>query len=109
MDTPSLSYYHQIRRLCLMTNHKNGKRYSDDFRKMVGELYNSGQSVRDLSREYAVSDVAVYAWIKKLGAMQLEDGSSVTLEDYEELKKQMLREQQENEILKKATAIYAKK
>src|SRR5699024_11289069 len=76
MDTPSLSYYHQIRRLCLMTNHKNGKRYSDDFRKMVVDLYNSGQSVRDLSREYGVSDVTIYACIKKLSPMELEDGSS---------------------------------
>lgn len=109
MDTPSLSYYHQIRRLCLMTNHKNGKRYSDDFRKMVVDLYNSGQSVRDLSREYGVSDVTIYAWIKKLSPMELEDGSSVTPEDYAELKKQMLKLQQENEILKKATAIFAKK
>src|SRR5699024_427440 len=109
MDSPSLSYYHQIRRLCLMTNHKNGKRYSDDFRKMVVDLYNSGQSVRDLSREYVVSDVTIYAWIKKLSPMELEDGSSVTQEDYAELKKQILKLKQENEILKKATAIFAKK
>src|SRR5699024_936590 len=83
--------------------HKNGKRYSDDFRKMVVDLYNSGQSVRDLSREYGVSDVTIYAWIKKLSPMELEDESSVTPEDYAELKKQMLKLQQENEILKKVT------
>ena len=39
----------------------------------------------------------------------MEDGSSVTPEDYAELQKQMLKLQQENEILKKATAIFAKK
>src|SRR5699024_1222772 len=109
MDTSSLSYYHQIRRLCLMTNHNNGKRYCDDFCKMVVDFYNSGQSVRDLSREYGVSDVTIYAWIKKLSPMELEDGSSVTPEDYAELQKQMLKLHQENEILKKATAIFAKK
>jgi len=69
------------------TNHKNGKRYSDDFRKMVVGLYCSGQSVRDLSREYGVSNVTIYVWIKKLSPMELEDGSSVTPEDYAELKK----------------------
>jgi len=30
-----------------MTNHKNGKRYNDDFRKMVVDLYHSGQKVKD--------------------------------------------------------------
>jgi len=109
MDTPSLSYYNQIRRLCPMTNQKNGNRYSDDFRKMVVDLYHSGQSAKELSREYGVSDVTIYAWIKKLSPMELEDGSSVTPEDYAELKKQMLKLQQENEILKKATAIFARK
>jgi len=40
-----------------MKHRKNGKRYNDDFRKMVVELYHSGQSVRDLSGEYGVSEV----------------------------------------------------
>ncbi|HLR66870.1 MAG TPA: transposase [Virgibacillus sp.] len=92
-----------------MTTHKNGKRYSDDFRKMVVDLYHSGQSVRKLSSEYGVSEVTIYTWIKKLSPAEMEDGSSVTPEDYAELQKQMLKLQQENEILKKATAIFAKK
>jgi len=68
-----------------MTNHKKGQRYSDDFRKMVVDLYHSGQSVRDLSRENGVSEVTIYAWVKKLSPMELEDGSFVTPEDYAEL------------------------
>ena len=74
-----------------MTTHKNGKRYSDDFRKMVVDLYHSGQSVRKLSSEYGVSEVTIYAWIKKLSPVEMEDGSSVTPEDYAELQKQMLK------------------
>jgi len=81
-----------------MTTHKNGKRYSDDFRKMVVDLYHSGQSAKNLSSEYGVSEVTIYAWIKKLSPVEMEDGSSVTLEDYAELQKQMLKLQQENEI-----------
>lgn len=92
-----------------MTNHKNGKRYNDDFRKMVVDLYHSGQPVRDLSSEYGVSEVTIYAWIKKLNPMELENGTSVTPDAYAKLQKQMLKLQQENEILKKAMAIFAKK
>ena len=31
---------------------------------------------------YGVSEVTIYAWIKNLSPMELEDGSSVTPEDY---------------------------
>lgn len=92
-----------------MANHKHGKRYNDDFRKMVVDLYRSGQSVRELSSEYGVSEVTIYAWIKKFNPVELEDGSSVTPDDYAKMQKEMLKLQQENEILKKAMAIFAKK
>ena len=92
-----------------MANHKHGKRYNDDFRKMVVDLYRSGQSVRELSSEYGVSEVTIYAWIKKFNPVELEDGSSITPDDFVKLQKQMLKVQEENEILKKAMAIFAKK
>lgn len=41
MDTSQLSHYNQeLRRMCPMKN--SSKRYNDDFRKMVVELYHSG-------------------------------------------------------------------
>jgi len=92
-----------------MKHKNNGKRYNDDFRKMIVDLYQSGQSVRNLSSEYGVSDVTIYAWIKKFTPMELEDGSSLTPDDYAKLQKQMLKLQEENDILKKAMAIFAKK
>ena len=50
-----------------------------------------------------------YLKIKKFSSIGLEDGSSITPDDYTELQKQMLKLQQENDILKKAMAIFAKK
>jgi len=76
---------------------------------MVVDLYHSGQSVKDLSSEYGISEVSIYAWIRELTPMELEDGSSATPDDYAKLQKQMLRLQQKNHILKKAMAIFKKK
>jgi len=76
---------------------------------MVVDLYHSGQSVINLSSEYGVSEVTIYAWIKKFTPMDLEDGSSITPDDYANLQKQMLKLQEENDIFKKAMAIFAKK
>lgn len=73
----------------------NGTRYNDDFRNMIVDLYHSGQSVKDLSSKYGVSDVTVYKWIKKLTPMDTEDGSTITPDDYAHLQKQMRRLQEE--------------
>ncbi len=52
--------------MCPMITKNNGKRYNDDFKKMIIDLYHSGSSVKDLSSEYGVSDVTIYKWIKDL-------------------------------------------
>ena len=76
---------------------------------MVVDLYRSGQLIRESSSKYGISEVTIYAWIKKFNPVELEDGSSVTPDDYAKLQKQLLKLQQENDILKKAMAIFAKK
>ncbi|MDZ5610477.1 transposase, partial [Bacillus pseudomycoides] len=44
-----------------MTN----KKFNEEFKKMVVELYHSERSVKELSSEYGVSEVTIYKWIKK--------------------------------------------
>ena len=39
------------------------KKYNPEFKSMIIELYKTGRSVRDLSREYGVSEVTIYKWI----------------------------------------------
>lgn len=50
--------------MCPMKNNKNSNRYTNDFKEMIVDLYHSGQKVKDLSSEYGVSEVSIYAWIK---------------------------------------------
>lgn len=87
----------------------NGKRYNDDFRKMVVDLYHNGQSVKDLSSEYGVSEVTVYKWIKDFTPVDENDNNSLTPKEVAKIQKENLRLQQELEILKKAMAIFARK
>ncbi|MDQ0162542.1 transposase [Bacillus alveayuensis] len=74
-----------------MGNQNNGKKFNDDFKKMVVDLYHSGHLVKDLSSEYSVSEVTIYNWIKKYSPISLEDGSRVTPDDLAQLKKQIRR------------------
>jgi transposase len=41
-----------------------GKRYTEDFKQMIIELYQSGKSKLELSREYGVSITSIDNWIE---------------------------------------------
>ncbi|MEM5014572.1 transposase, partial [Niallia taxi] len=40
-----------------------GKKYNDDFKKTIVDLYHSSP-VKELSSEYGVSEVTIYKWVK---------------------------------------------
>ncbi|MFR7897375.1 transposase, partial [Turicibacter sanguinis] len=40
------------------------KKYNAEFKSMVVELYKTGRRVLELSREYGLSEVTIYKWIK---------------------------------------------
>lgn len=92
-----------------MGNKNTGKKYNEDFKKMLVDLYRSGSSVKELSDEYGVSEVTIYKWNKQYSPIQIADEACLTADDIAKMQKQLLRLQEENEILKKAMAIFAKK
>ena len=88
----------------------NGTRYDQDFKKMIIELYNtSDHTFKSLESEYSVTSATIQRWVKSMTPMNPEDSDSMTPQELAELKKEMARMREENEILKKAMAILAKK
>ena len=87
----------------------SNKRYNEDFKRTIVDLYHSGSSVKDLSSEYGVTEVSIYQWIKDFSSNQQSDSDGATSKDIEEMQKEMARLKEENEILKKAMTIFAKK
>jgi transposase len=86
-----------------------GNRYSNEFKQQLVELFQSGQSVTKLSREYGIPTGTIYKWVKELTPVITEDGKSVTPKEVKVLEKRIKELEMENEILKKATAIFARK
>lgn len=82
------------------------KKYDENFKKMVVELYQSGQSVEQLGAEYGLSTQTIYRWIK-LYTQNSETG--MTEAEMLVMKKEMARMQEEITILKKALTIFAQK
>ncbi len=83
------------------------KKYNQEFKQTVVELYRSGTSVSQLSSEYGVSEVTIYKWIKQHSP--IEGTQELTVSDVEAIQKENLRLKQELEILKKAMTIFARK
>lgn len=89
---------------------KKSTRYTEEFKQQIVDLYNSKtKTVRDLSSEYGVSTVTIYQWIKQLSPVKISDTEEMLSKDYDKMKKRISELEMENEILKKATAIFARK
>jgi transposase len=84
------------------------KTYNDEFKKTIVDLYHAGNSVKNLSSEYGVSEGTIYKRVKVFTPISSEEGS-LTPRELAEIEKENLRLKQELDILKKAMAIFAKK
>jgi transposase len=88
---------------------KNQKSYTPEFKQQIVDLYNAGgTSYPQLEREYGVNRSTISGWVKQLSPIRVSEGETVTLKEYKALQKENQRLKIENEILKKATAIFAK-
>ena len=89
---------------------KKSTRYTEEFKQQIVDLYNSKtKTVSSLSSEYGVSTVTIYQWIKQLSPVRISDTEEMSSKDYDKMKKRIAELEMENEILKKATAIFARK
>lgn len=90
--------------------HKTGNRYSVEFKQQIVDLYHAGVPVRQLADEYGLIEQTIYKWIKLYSPVaETGDGETVSMKEYKALQKKMAQLEMENEILKKATAIFARK
>jgi transposase len=87
----------------------NGKRYDQEYKDMIVDLYKSGMSLAELSNEYGIAKSTINGWIKDVKEIKVDDNEVMTLKEVKALKKEMARIKEENEILKKAMAIFATK
>ena len=85
------------------------KTYTEEFKKTIVELYEAGNKTKsELAREYGTSECNVRAWIKKYGKIQTSTGEITTNDEMIKMKKKIQEIETENEILKKALAIFSR-
>lgn len=87
------------------------ERFSDEIKETIVRLYNNGngKEIKDLAIEYGVPQSTVRYWV--VGKKKRTEKSKLKSESHSELdqiKKEMKRLKEENDILKKAITIFAK-
>ena len=70
-------------------------------KNFIVDLYNNGIPAGELIGEYGIGSSTLYKWIKQYSSIRTEGGTITTNKQLQDLKKQLLKLQQENEILKK--------
>lgn len=82
------------------------KRYDEDFKRTLVDLYHNGKTQASLVKEYGVSQTALTRWIKQYSTVDTGDGEVLTAKQVKDLQKRMAQLEEENQILKKAIAIF---
>ncbi len=87
---------------------KEYKQYDEEFKKTIVDLYESGKKISDLSREYGVGHTNIRNWINKYQTITTSTGETTNNDEIIKLQKRNRELEKENEILKKAVAIFSK-
>ncbi|MGL4910341.1 MAG: transposase [Cetobacterium sp.] len=91
-----------------MSKHK----YDDEFRKQIVDLIDSKvKTAKEISGEYSLPVQTIHTWVRKYkSTSSFRDEDQLTPEQKEirELKKKIKQIEEENDILKKATAIFSR-
>lgn len=88
------------------------KQYTEEFKKQIVALYNSGKSGPALEKEYGVSKTTIYGWVKMYansGSFKLSDNMSESEKKLRKLEKENKQLRMENDILKQAALIMGRK
>ncbi len=85
------------------------KTYDEEFKTTIVELYNNKKPACEIIREYGISSSVLYKWIKEYSPIKTDDGTITTNKELQKLKKELMKVKEENEILKKAIAIFTQK
>lgn len=83
-----------------------GTRYSEEFKKSIVTLHESGKSISHLSREYGLTWTTIDKWVKLYSEVKLDSDTTISASQIKELQKRNAQLEEENIILKKAIAIF---
>lgn len=89
-----------------MSTKTNVGKYTEEFKKTIVSLYQSGKTYTQIQKEYGVSSSALSNWIRKYSQVKIDDDTILSAQQIKALQKRNAELEEENLILKKAIAIF---
>lgn len=84
-------------------------RFTEEFKiDAIKQITERGYSVRDVSQRLGVSTHSLYAWMKRYSTVEIDTFKDDQSAEIRRLKQELTRVTEERDILKKATAYFAK-
>lgn len=82
--------------------------YDQSFKKTLVELLNSGKSVKELTKEFGVSQASIHRWDKEFNNKGVPPANKEEALKIKALEKELKDVKLERDILKKAVSIFSK-
>ncbi len=95
-----------------MTKRRARREYSEAQKKQLVELFNHGKPRCEIIREYELSSSSFNRWVKRInttGSSHEKDNRTVQEQELIDLRKENLQLKMENDVLKQAALIFARK
>ena len=84
-----------------MSEKKNPVKYTEEFKKTLVTLYQSGKTYAQIQKEYGVSSSALSNWVRKYSQVKVDDDTILSAQQIKALQKRNAELEEENLILKK--------
>jgi len=95
-----------------MTEKRPKRTYSEEFKHQIVQLFNNGKPRNEIIREYDLTSSAFDNWVKRInatGSSREKDNRTPEQEELLRLRKENQLLKMENDVLKQAALIFAKK
>lgn len=89
-----------------MPGQKKAVKYTEEFKKTIVSLYQSGKTYAQIQKEYGVSSSALSNWVRRYSQVKVDDDTILSAQQIKALQKRNAELEEENLILKKAIAIF---
>ena len=64
-----------------------GRRYDQEYKDMIIELFKSGMTVTEIGKEYGIANSTINGWINKSKEIKVSDDEVITVSEVMKLKK----------------------
>jgi len=95
-----------------MSEKRTKRVYTEEFKRQMVSLYNTGKSFTDIYREYELTPSALRRWINRInksGSSRIVDNRTENEKRLIVLEKENKQLRMENDILKQAALIFARR